>query len=181
VEAARNIEKTETRIKTRQKEYTIEEVATVNNGLVHYANNACRLVAVVYLANQNSYFILTFVLAIVIAVIVVAFATFFALAALAAAAFLALLFSAALFLFLAATTALAAAAALFASARAIALILGASFHLLAVFDDEDALAFDGGFGDLQGGLLGAAAAAFGRFGLFRFAAFGRLGSGRRRR
>lgn len=64
----------------------------------------------------------------------------------------------------------ASAAAFLASAWTVALVLGAGFQFLAVFDDPDALAFDGGLFHFQGLLLSAGRAA-GRFG--RLAGAGR--------
>jgi hypothetical protein len=65
---------------------------------------------------------------------------------------------------------LAASAAFLASAWAVALVLGAGFQFLAVVNDPDALAFDGGLSHFQGGGLSAGRAA-GRFG--RLAGAGR--------
>jgi ABC-type multidrug transport system fused ATPase/permease subunit len=65
---------------------------------------------------------------------------------------------------------LAASAAFLASAWAVALVLGAGFQFLAVVNDPDVLAFDGGLRHCQSGLLSAGRAA-GRFG--RLAGAGR--------
>lgn len=93
----------------------------------------------------------------------------FAFAFTAATALLAFAFTAALLSAL--LVLLAASAAFLASAWAVALILGAGFQFLAVVNDKDALAFDGGLLHFQGGLLIAGRAA-GRFGLL-------AGAGRR--
>ena len=92
----------------------------------------------------------------------------FAFAFAAATALLAFAFTAALLSAL--LVLLAASAAFLASAWAVALILGAGFQFLAVVNDPDALAFDGGLPHFQGGLLSAGRAA-GRFG--RLAGAGR--------
>jgi hypothetical protein len=86
-----------------------------------------------------------------------AFAFALTAAAAAAAALLSVLLSALLIL-------LAASAAFLASAWAVALVLGAGFQFLAVVNDPDVLAFDGGLRHCQSGLLSAGRAA-GRFGL----------------
>jgi hypothetical protein len=95
-------------------------------------------------------------------------ASFFFLTA--ASALLAFAFTAALLSAL--LVLLAASATFLASAWAVALILGAGFQFLAVVNDPDALAFNGGLPHFQGSLLSAGRArAAGRFG--RLAGAGR--------
>jgi hypothetical protein len=79
----------------------------------------------------------------------------FAFALTAATALLAFAFTAALLSTSASAAALLVLLAFLASARAVALILGALFQFLLVLNDPDLLAFDGGLFHFQGVLLSA--------------------------